>query len=76
MPLQTNAESHAAAEYHDPHCLLNNLIHAARHRQPMQYAAEYHDPPCVLNNLINAARHRKLTQNTILQVNTMTHTGY
>ena len=36
MPSQTDAEYYAAAEHHDPHSLLNNLIHAARHRKQMQ----------------------------------------
>ena len=36
MPSQTDAEYYAAAEYHDPHSVLNNLIHAACHRKQMQ----------------------------------------
>ena len=36
MPLQTDAKYYDAAEYHDPHSVLNNLIHAICHRKQMQ----------------------------------------
>ena len=36
MPLQTDAKYYAAAKYHDPHFVINNLIHAACHRKQMQ----------------------------------------
>ena len=36
MPLHTDAEKDAAAEEHDPHSVLNNLIHFACHYEQMQ----------------------------------------
>ena len=70
MPAQTDAEYYAAAEYHDPHSVLKNLIHAACHRKQRQNtmqntAAEYNGPHSVINNLIHAACYRKQMQNTM-----------
>ena len=36
MPLQTDVEDYAAAEYHGPYAVLNNLIHAACHYKQVQ----------------------------------------
>ena len=36
MPSQRDAEYYAEAEYHDPHLVLNNLIHSACHYKQMQ----------------------------------------
>ena len=62
MPSQTDAEYYAAAEYHDPHSVLNNLIHAACHRIEME------------NTLLQVNTHLALEGSKILIKNT--HVSY